>query len=394
MLCDESHCTGCGACVNVCPHDAVSLDFKHWRVSPTINQKRCNRCGRCERSCPVLNLNDSQRPGRGVCFVGWSINQDLRKRSSSGGIFSAIADQFLQAGGVVYGAAFDSFSHVAHLRISERSDLELLQGSKYVTSEIGMSYRDVLSDLRNGRRVLFSGLPCQIAGLESFLGGVVRENLFTVDLVCHGAPWPMAFNKFCLAVRKKQKIAGPAHFHFRADKAKTGWNESGSVYVSWISGGGEIQVIPRFSNWYMQAFLRAVSFKPICYTCPVAGVKRKSDVTIGDFWGAGLIFSPSETAAGVSCVVANSKKGVSVLSESGLMLRKTTLDAISAANPNILHATPKPAFFSFRRWCIRHLPNSVLVLLFGRFVYRLEQSVKFRIRAYVGKHRTVESNIQ
>ena len=191
-----SRCVGCHACFNICPVRAITMveneeGFKY----PQLDKQTCVNCGKCEKVCPALIGHPLTHDKSPEFYAVWNKENDIRRQSSSGGMFRILAEEIIAEGGVVYGAAFDEANHLRHIRVENVDELGALMGSKYVQSDIGTMLGQVRADLRNGRQVLFSGTPCQVAGLYAFLGGN-HENLLTVDVLCHGVPSPGVFQRY------------------------------------------------------------------------------------------------------------------------------------------------------------------------------------------------------
>lgn len=189
-------CCGCSACFNICPVQAITMQedregFKY----PKIDERSCINCGKCEKACPVLHAETAGRTLHPAFYAVWNRQDEARLSSSSGGVFRVLAEDVLADGGVVYGAAFDVHNRLRHVRAESADALVPLTGSKYVQSEIGTAFCQVRADLKNGRRVLFTGTPCQVAGLYAFLGGD-DANLLTADVLCHGVPSPAVFERY------------------------------------------------------------------------------------------------------------------------------------------------------------------------------------------------------
>lgn len=187
VICEKTRCTGCATCMNICNHRAISMEESGplGHIYPIINSEKCVDCGLCAKKCPVnvpLKLNEPLK-----AFSAISKDHDDLMSSASGGASSVLSQVILRRGGIVYGCVQNNYRDIAHRRISNYSDLSKLKGSKYVQSNIGFIYRDVKKDLANGKEVLFTGTPCQIAGLKAFLGRDY-EHLYLVNLVCHGVP--------------------------------------------------------------------------------------------------------------------------------------------------------------------------------------------------------------
>ena len=326
-LATTKECTGCQACVNACPKSAItmkedSLGFLY----PAIDSQKCISCGLCRSHCPALNekkLSDGEPDA--YAFLS---NTD-RKKSSSGGAFSMFAKYVLSKGGVVFGACMDEHLRVFHTYVECEEHLDLLRGSKYVQSFIGDSYKKVKSFLKQERVVLFSGTPCQIAGLYAYLGGARYEGrLITLDLVCHGTPNQRVFDSYCKKLtieKKKEKISG---FLFRKLDS---WSLISSVKFDkekkWLTLEGP-------DNIYMQMFFKGWTYRESCLSCSYANINRPGTFTIADFWGIGRHGNPfkKNIAAGVSLVLDNQKRIASLLSdlsEYGYIEKRTLSEALT-----------------------------------------------------------------
>lgn len=302
-LCPKHDCTGCAACVNKCKKNAISFarDIEGF-FYPLINVDLCVECGSCLSVCPILQPKTTAASFLETYAV-WSKEDDIRRKSSSGGFFSVIAQEILNRDGVVVGASFDGRFNLNHVTISKKEELSLLQGSKYLQSNTAECYRSVKCNLAAGKWVLFSGTPCQIAGLLLFLDDTY-DKLITLDLVCHGVPSPMVFHSYIQWLEKKYNSKVES-FIFR-DK-KWSWNRF-NVKASFSSG--DIY----YGRWekdpYMRGFLREYYLRPSCHNCHFSNLDRVGDVTIADFWGyADVENMPKNKDRGVSLLIVHSEKG-------------------------------------------------------------------------------------
>lgn len=305
---DLDNCAGCTACFSKCPKSAIQMIKREdGFLYPNIDYSRCIRCNLCEKTCPILNKKEEKKNFlvRKV-YAMKTEKSEIRKCSSSGGIFSALAEYILEAGGVVFGAAYEDNFSVSHICIHDKKELPKLIGSKYVQSELHEVFKQTKIALDNEQLVLFSGVPCQIIGLKAFLGENY-DNLVCVDVVCHGVP---SFNlldsyiKYKENSRKQNVIA----FNFR-DKSK-GWR---NYSISITYENGDIEYIPHTDDLFMKLFLSDVALRKSCYYKNCKGNNRESDITIGDFWGIKNIAPNLDDDMGTSLVIVNSQKGLDLI---------------------------------------------------------------------------------
>ena len=320
----SNQCTGCGACSLSCPVSCISMvaDTEGFRV-PSVNTDLCTDCGRCLRVCHTqATFAKSKSEG----FILLNLDSKVCSKSSSGGAFSALAEAVLRAGGVAYGAGFDENLHVRHIRIDDLADLHWIQGSKYVQSELGSTFADVKRDLSSGVMTLFSGTPCQVAGLKTFLG---RDypNLLSVDLVCHGVPSPGFWDDY-IAAKCAERSAIPIAVKFRL---KTRW-ERGSYALSIKDTKGVVSV-PALRDLYYTLFLKGLDFRESCYTCPYASMNRPGDITVGDCNSIEQYpdFMPTEV---VSIALINNEKGKSAWASIEGSVASIPLDVEREAHSN------------------------------------------------------------
>lgn len=332
-LCTHETCTGCGACANACPRGCISMQADaEGFLRPTIDEVKCVDCGLCDRACPVLHFGAESVSGFPKAFAAHHSNETVLAGSSSGGVFTALAEQILVQGGTVYGAAFREDLSVAHLRVDTIAGLEALRGAKYLQSDTGDAYALVKQDLAAGRSVLFSGTPCQIAALRSFLGKA-EEHLLCVDTVCHSVPSPMAWQSFLQDIRQQEGKAVRS-VSFR-DK-RNGWQDY--VMAVRLSDGSEL-LYGRAQNPYMKAFISGLSTRPSCHTCPFKGENRGADITLGDFWGVETACPNAFCRQGTSLIMIHTEKGMQVLDAVSGVLTLQPVDADAALAANSAYST-------------------------------------------------------
>lgn len=336
-------CTGCSACAHICPKNCISmLPDNYGFLYPHINDEICVNCGICKKYCPVLNKSEQEFPINTNCYAAKTNEETLRAQSSSGGIFSVIAEKVLENDGVVYGAAFDESFVVKHIGISSINDLDLLRRSKYVQSDLNNSFSAIKEQLNSGKIVLFTGTPCQVEGLLSYLQKPY-DNLITMDFVCHGVPAPNVWEYYKTYLQKQYK-SPITNINFR-DKS-SGWKnfsiridfENDSVYCNSFG-----------KDPYMKAFLANMDLRESCYICKFKSTKHKSDFTVADYWGIDKIKPEIDDDKGLSLLLVNTPKGARFLLEiaTKIDLVKTDLEQVFAYNPCIIKSANKHNFSEY-----------------------------------------------
>lgn len=308
----KDKCCGCDACVQICTQKAISMvaDDEGF-LYPVLQLDRCIDCGICEHVCPIINHEKAKSNEDPLAFAAIIKNEDELLKSSSGGIFTAIANYVLNQGGIVYGAAFDEYFKLRHEGIDNVDSLNKLRGSKYIQSNNQGIYSQIKDKLCEGRLVYYVGTGCQVAGLKLFLKKKY-DNLITSDLVCHGVPSQSAFDA---AISKFQYMRNVVveTYSFR-DKKVLGWSCSSSSYSKHlISGKVKYYGFDPILRSYFNAFISASNFREICYKCPFATVERCGDITLADYWGVKKYHPNILTMNGVSAIFVNSDKGKAIL---------------------------------------------------------------------------------
>ncbi len=340
-LADHISCTGCGACRSICPKGAISMvPDKEGFLYPQVNPELCVHCGRCTAVCPVLSPRESC-PLPAV-FAAWNKDAAIRKDSTSGGLFSLLAEDTLESGGVVFGAALDSRKRVRHIACFSKEELRHLRGAKYVQSDLGDTYREI-RELLWVRPVLFSGTPCQVDGLYRFLGGQ-PENLTTCDLVCQGVPSPGVWADMVHSVeQQKKKTVQTIRFRNKV----TGWKNS---HLTVVYQDGSVDSSPLFQTEWGRAFGRALFLRQCCYRCPYTAMARVGDFTLGDFWGLRPDELPDQQEQGVSLLMVNTPHGSHMFDRLPLGRQTFSAERAIAGNPRLASPIAQPAdraaFFS------------------------------------------------
>lgn len=303
---DKTNCCGCNACVQCCPKQCITMHQDEEGFDyPTVNKNDCIDCGLCENVCPVLNCGESKRPIK--VYAAKNTNEETRLKSSSGGVFTALAEDILHKGGVVFGVSFDKEWNAVHTYTENIEGLTAFRGSKYVQSKIGSSYKQVKSFLKSGREVLFTGTSCQIAGLKTFLRKDF-PNLLTIEILCHGVPSPKDWQRY-LAEKKAQFQCNDIYqINFR-DK-RNGWAQY--HFVIDFKNGTQYNV-PFYNDTYFKGFLSNLYLRPSCYACKCKNGRANSDLVIADYWNINEALPEYNDNKGISLVLANSQKGLSIL---------------------------------------------------------------------------------
>ncbi len=332
-------CSGCSACAMICPHKCITMSNDTWGfMYPAVEAEKCVNCGLCEVICPDLQ-NALQKSDRiPEAYIAMGKDDVIREKSSSGGVFSLLAQQVLSQGGVVFGAAFDDgFHSVNHIAVETVQELEKLRGSKYVQSTIGCSYADVKMHLEQGRVVLFSGTPCQISGLKAFLKKEY-DTLYLQDIVCHGVPSPAVWDAYLQHL--EERFGGKAMGVSFRDK-KDGWK---NYRISIAFDNGKTYSVAYADDLYMRGFLRNYYLRPSCYACKHKGLERESDITLADCWGVEDVCPELDDNKGTSLVIVSSPKGKRLFDGAAneLRIKKVDVNSVLAYNQSIVRSASTP----------------------------------------------------
>ena len=308
-------CTACGACVQKCPKNCITLKSDdNGFLYPTINAAECIDCGLCTKVCPIgdSTISSSLKP---VAYACSHADDKMLIQATSGGAFGAIATYVLEQGGIVYGCAYTEHLKATHIRIESQEELASLFGSKYVQSHTRETYRKCEEDLKAGKTVLYSGTPCQIAGLKGYLQKEY-SNLLTADLVCHGVASQAYFDKF-IEFLEYEEDSSCTNYSFRSKK-NAGWSVAGIASFKAANGKTFDKKQYYFSNYYYYYYLGCSIYRESCYSCEYANLNRVGDFTLGDFWGAEGLSLPFDVEKGCSLVLLNSDKAVEIFKKLNL----------------------------------------------------------------------------
>ncbi len=391
VLQDKTACTGCGACVSVCPKGAISMRAdEEGFLYPSVDPKLCISCDLCEKRCPAGKAHPENAP---VYLGARNLDDEVRAASSSGGVFTALARNMLARGGVVFGAAFDPSLRVEHVGAFDESELAPMRGSKYVQSDASEAIGHAAALLTRDIPVLFSGTPCQIAGLLAKVGEKHRANLTTVDFVCHGVPSPGVFASY---IRELEKKHGKRVVSYTFRDKRCGWKDFYAVAT--FEDGSEHAGSQR-EEPYLYGFLQNLYLRPSCTRCDnLRGSHHVADITIADLWGAQTICPEKDDDKGLSLVMVNTEKGKTALENCRVSLEVFETDTAqmlrhnpSIERPAAAHEKRKAFFASYRKNGFE--AEVVMKLLAGpsrferivRRIAHLPKGAMRRLRALLGK---------
>lgn len=339
IILDQKKCNGCHACMAICPQNCIKMECnEEGFLYPRIQEHKCIHCNLCEKVCPVLKTCSTMQNEILIAYSAVNTNELIRLNSSSGGIFSLLAENVIEQGGVVFGAIFDEKFNVIHSYTEKIEELPKFQGSKYVQSKIGQAYIEAEKFLKAGRYVLFTGTPCQIEGLKAYLRKDY-ENLFTQDLICHGVPSPLVWEKY-LDYRKVQANGlPPKKIAFR--RKDEGWKRF-SVAFQYENATEYRQTLDK--DPMMQVFLKDLCLRESCYECAFKSKNRNSDITLADFWGIQKVLPEMDDDKGTSLIIIHSQKGKMFFENIVHNLRYKEIDIEQAIfhNPAMIKSANKP----------------------------------------------------
>jgi len=357
---DKKDCCGCSACVQKCPKQCISLkEDNEGFLYPEVDKSICIDCGLCEKVCPVLHQCEPRKPLK--VYAAKNLDEEIRRQSSSGGVFTLLAEQIIQEGGVVFGARFDENWEVKHDYTETIEGLAAFRGSKYVQSRMGDNYRKAEDFLKQGRKVLFSGTPCQIAGLKRFLRKEY-DNLLAIDFVCHGVPSPGVWRQYLKETvarmcDKNSVSTDPiskenAHVESISFRDKSsGWKKySFTLTLSTTSRSGAKNTVSlcevHSKNIYMRGFLANLYLRPSCYTCVAKSGKSCSEIAIADFWKIEEIDSSMDDDKGTSLVLIYTQKGMETFNVRKNSIKEKSYKEALLGNSSIEKSVQKNEYVS------------------------------------------------
>ncbi|MEE1302273.1 MAG: Coenzyme F420 hydrogenase/dehydrogenase, beta subunit C-terminal domain [Bacteroidales bacterium] len=413
---NKQDCCGCSACVQCCPKQCIKLyEDEEGFLYPKVDNSICIDCGLCERVCPVLNQAEERKPIE--VFAAKNPNEEIRKESSSGGIFTLLAEQTIDAGGVVFGVKWNEHFEAVHAYTETKDGLADFRGSKYVQSQVGDTFKLTEQFLRQGRQVLYSGTPCQIAALKLYLRKDY-ENLLAIDIICHGAPSPGVFRWYLAeelqkavakqngdkiqfrsllpisSIAKADVLAREQGFEIKdirfRDK-RFGWKKFSFVLslrlLSESLDDGEKNLVSLsytlHENAFMKGFLSNIYLRPSCYACPAKAGKSGSDITLADYWGISSLMPELDDDRGISAIIVNTEKGRKKMQATTAELYPAPYEDICKKNPSLLNSCEIPecrkTFFSSKQKKGFH--DRIIQV----FYVPIHQRIKWKVYACLGK---------
>lgn len=375
----KQNCSGCFACFNVCPQKCIIMkqDEEGFHY-PDVDKIKCINCSACEKVCPILN--NKQMDNKPDAYACYNKDEDIRLQSSSGGIFTLVAENVINNNGVVFGACFDDNFHVVHDFTETKEGLSRFRGSKYVQSKIGDAYKKVKDFLYEEREVLFTGTPCQIGGLKSYLKKEY-DNLFCIDVICHGVPSPTVWDDY---VKYRGNLSNERIQRIVFRRKDEGWR----LFSMAFSFKDDTEYRENLNkDLFMQAFLKDACLRPSCYECNFKTLYRQSDITLGDFWGVENIAHHIDDDKGTSLIFVNSAKGQSMfnkIQDNLIYLKVDIIDAVkynSAAIKSVLLTKRRDKFFKFYNKiaidkAIKRATKDSLMFRYKKLMYRVYSKIK------------------
>jgi coenzyme F420-reducing hydrogenase beta subunit len=334
-VCNKDSCSGCFACVESCPKDAINIIDTLDSYNAVIDENKCIKCGLCYKLCQNNNPIKGKTPI--LWKQGWSLDSELRAQSSSGGAAQAIELAFVKRGGVVCSCSFEEGEFNFSFSNSE-DGIKRFSGSKYVKSSPNGVYKKIKELLASGIKVLFVGLPCQVSAIKKFTNGINDSNLYTIDLICHGTPSPQLLKIFLK--QNGINLATLSNISFREKNKFQIKNNMKYVGTKGVA------------DKYTIAFLNSISYTDNCYSCKYANLERVSDITLGDSWGTQIDLY--EQVKGISLILCQTLKGRELVENANLHLLDVDLNIAIEHNHQLMHPSPMP---SKRRFFFKSIKN-------------------------------------
>lgn len=375
---NDYDCCGCETCASVCSQSAISMNEDAFGFRyPKINTDKCIQCGICLKKC---DFQKHKNDGVGLSYpiesyAVYHTELNTLKNSTSGGVFTAFAEYVINHGGCVYGCTMDENFNVKIVRGDTLGDIEPMRGSKYLQSEIGDVYKDVKIQLQSGRLVLFTGTPCQVAALKSYLGNVPTDKLITIDLICHGVPSQKSFKMYIKLLEsliyKNEKILS---YRFRSKEF--GWGIKSAAIELFSKKNGKIKkrVVPNKNDFYKSNYVSWNSIRICCASCKYANNNRVGDFTMGDFWGWEKLGVEIPTSNGLSVLFVNTNKWAHLLKDLNLKMISSPVEVALQGNGALNKPTVRGRYWNDFMQCVAN--NDYLPFYQGFEKYRKTRNRK------------------
>ena len=368
----KEECHGCHGCFNICPKECISMDKDNegfWY--PNVDKSLCINCNLCEKVCPIINTPKREK-NEILAFACKNKNEKIRMQSSSGGVFTLLCEMVIKNGGIVFGAQYDEDFNVCHGYSDTIEGCSKFRGSKYVQSIIGDTYKQAKRFLDLGRKVLFSGTPCQIAGLEAYLMKKY-DNLIMIDIVCHGVPSPVVYRKYLTYLKTLNKgIIKNIQFREKSN----GWKD---YNFKVIFTEGEFTE-KRTDNIYMEGFLKDLYLRPSCYECKFKKPVTSADITLGDYWGVQNIHKEFDDDKGISLILLHTDKGKNIIKEisNEMYIIDTNYEYSIKCNPSIVEPVTynnkrKSFFYDIEK---RNIKKNIYIYTKGNIIEKIIRKIK------------------
>ena len=303
ILAEKNRCSGCGSCAVSCPKDCIHMENDEFGFRyPVVDSNKCIQCNQCIKKCPVITTMDVKDENRFIAAK--LIDLDIRQKSTSGGVFTVLAQYCLQHNGIVCGAVYDSAFQVVHVITKTETQIEKMRGAKYVQSRSEHVFSEIKDAVESGRWTLYSGTPCQVAALRAYLGKDY-DKLILVDIVCHGVPSPLAWEKY---LESLENNSGSKLKHINLRSKVSGWSKY-NYSTEFVYEDENRVLIHQNNNCYMKGFVSNLYLRPSCSNCSFKGVDRVSDFTLGDYWGIWNQYPDFDDNKGTSMVIIHGEKG-------------------------------------------------------------------------------------
>lgn len=339
-LAEINQCTGCSACASICPKQCIQMEpDAEGFLRPVVEKDRCINCGSCQSVCPILSPLHPSLPAETSAYAAYNLDSDTRRQSTSGGVFTALCKRTLDRGGVVFGAVYDENFIVRHCLINRETELWRLRGAKYAQSNLADIFSQVKTCLIRGQQVLFSGTPCQIGGIQKYLGKS-WETLLLVDVVCHGVPSPVVWEHY-IHYRSLQDAGGARPTAINLRSKEFGWPE---YSVQFDYADCSRYFVKNFDDPYLRAFVGDLCLRPSCYNCQFKGISRISDFTLADYWGIERQLPELHDGKGTSLIMIHSMKAKNIWEELRPQFRCREVDPKRAIveNPSAIRSSVLP----------------------------------------------------